>query len=254
MPCLLPSQVVVLLLWAAVVAATGSAMVTVPAHNPHNKSQNRDIKSLGQRNLEASIRFYDKDLYQAGIKVADQLDISVRGFYHLSSAHAAHWEDGFEEMMFILDGKRFQHNMFPHTAKMVDKKRLVQQSKLTLGWSAAFEVVDQLNIIVHGSAQAFANVTDRYNSMYMSSGSMKTNLTHVNEPSSSGDKQLDALKEHATSLQQLTAYCRAKTAARQRAFVFYIHNQEACKHDDPLHQSSESYFQSLDVTDSFLVE
>ena len=62
-------------------------------------------------------------------------------------------------MMFILDGKRFQNNMFPHTGKVLDRKRLVQQSKLTLGWSAAFEVVDELTVIVHGTKGALDNVT-----------------------------------------------------------------------------------------------
>ncbi len=89
-----------------------------------NKSQNHNIKSLGQRNLEAAIRFYDKDLFKASIKVADELNIAVRGFYHIS-ASAKHWEDGFEEMMFFMDGKRFQSNMFPHAGKIMDTKRQV---------------------------------------------------------------------------------------------------------------------------------
>lgn len=229
-------------------------------HSGGPKSQNHNIKSLGQRNLEAAIRFYDKDLFQASIKVADELNIAVRGFYHIS-ASAPHWEDGFEEMMFFMDGKRFQSNMFPHMGKIMDKTRQVQHSKLTLGWSSAFEVVDKVNVLFYGSDEQMANMTARYNGMYMSSGLDKINITHVGHSASSSASsisssslKLDTLREHANTLNDLSAYCKEKVQKKQNAFVFYIHNQEACSHNDPLHQSSEFYFQSLDVTDSFLME
>jgi hypothetical protein len=212
---------------------------------PQNRSQNHAIKSLGQRNLETAIRFYDKDLFQASVKVVDELNVIVRGFYHVS-AQVQNWEDGFEELLLFMDGKRFHANMFPHSWKTAAEKR--KQNKLTLGWSSVFSVVDKVNVLFHGNTPQHNNLTALYNSLYMSSGLEKVNITHI-QPSKREETEWE---EQAHTINDLHEFCTEKVRTGQPAFVFFVHNKKPC--DASFEKGYLQHTQLTDVLDSFLLE
>lgn len=221
-------------------------------------------RSFAQSNFETAVRFYDKDLFHSSLTLADEMKVHVRGFYHVTEA-LMHWKEIFEEHLMIMDGKRFQSNLFsknPTKSSVLDSKR---KNKLTTGWSSVFDIIDKLQITFEGSDAAYSNLTTLYNAMHIRSGTEKIDSSHYNHTLDSHSNvfgDLSAADRHSLSeifgeihtMNELHRYCTARTTARERAFVFYLHNHETACSKHSAAPASVDAAVVHDVVNSFVVE
>jgi hypothetical protein len=225
-------------------------------------------RSFAQSNFETAVRFYDKDLFHASLNSADQLNIHVRGFYHVTE-DLNHWKEILEEHLMIMDGKRFQSNLFARSPSKNGINMKHKTNKISTGWSSVFDIIDKVQITFEGSSNAYSNLTNLFSSMHIRSGSEKIEVHHYDNALLTNNKfvQLSEKDKHVLSeivgevhtLNQLHKYCSDRTAKKEHAFVFYLHNHEThCTNGDtPAKTSSSNDVDSSfvhDVVNSFIVE
>lgn len=219
-------------------------------------------RSFAQSNFETAVRYYDKDLFHAALNTADRLNIHFRGFYHVTE-DLKYWKEIFEEHLMIMDGKRFQSNLFskdPSKAH-VDKKRKI--ARLSTGWSSVFDAMDKIHITFEGSSEAFANLTSLLGSMHIRTGGEKIDVKHYDKVAKESTlAHLSAADRHSLAevfgemytLNELHSYCTERSKAGDDAYVFYLHNHETnCTSS---HQAAALRSATFvhDVVNSFVVE
>jgi hypothetical protein len=227
-------------------------------------------RSFAQSNFETAVRFYDKDLFHASLNSADQLNIHVRGFYHVTE-DLNHWKEILEEHLMIMDGKRFQSNLFSKSPSKSGINTKQKINKISTGWSSVFDIMDKVQITFEGSINAYSNLTNLFSSMHIRSGSEKIDVQHFDNTFLTNHKrlQLSEKDKHTLSeiigevhtLNQLHKYCSERSAKKEHAFVFYLHNHEThCTNGELSTKKKTTSPEEVDssfvhdVVNSFIVE
>lgn len=189
-----------------------------------NKTSNPRLKSFGQKNFETAVRYYDKDIFHNTLNILHTAKVEMHGFYHIATS-LSHWLEVLEEHLMILDGKRFQSNIFSSRS---DKNNI----RLSTGWSSVLDIIDSVQVRFEGNEESFSNVTSMLSNMHFRSGIEKITLKQSNNPvatkyfNSSDLSDITSMLGEINTINQLHSYCKNKHIAKLKSYVFYMHNQE----------------------------
>lgn len=198
-----------------------------------NISFSHTNQSLGSRQLENSLRIYERESFKISMSKVKSRDVRIRGFYH-TSTWKDYWKDVISEQLIIMDGMR---NMSSDIFRKERRGQVTQQRKS----SSVFELVDFIHITVGGSRNDYLHVEQLVRSLLSHrSESIKLfhnetvpredfdNLTSDEKMRTELSKNPELSSGEMASLLSMQDYCIDQQTRGQTAFVFYLHNKGSC--------------------------